>query len=162
MQKITVRVGQYDGSEKDVVFTGELLQTQQEFDAPNDESRSTEYSLYRVPKGYRVFEKRRVSGQGQKRQNYAKLSNALNEKELLKRFPTLANYAGIFEKEDLDGSEIQKAILLSASATGTQLLPYTLANVQELIELSHFLLNQEDVPEKIKGEFQNALGRFEH
>lgn len=119
MEKITVRVGRYDGSQKDIVFIGELLKTQQEFDAPGDKSRGTEYTLYRVPNGYKVYERRWANGQGQKRQNYAKFSRVYTQTELLEKFPLLANYAGIFETEEVDDeiSEKEKTILLAASTT---------------------------------------------
>jgi len=164
MQKITVRVGQYDGSQKEITFIGELLKTQQEFDAPNDKSRGTEYSLYRVPKGaYRVYEKRWMNGQGNKRKNYSRLSRVYTEAELLEKFPILANSVGIFEAENLDSEldEDEKTVLLAADTKGTRLLSYNLANVEELIELAHFLLDQKDVPEEIRGEFANALARFD-
>ena len=54
----------------------------------------------------------------------------------------------------------EKTVLLAASATNTRLLPYSLSNVEELIELAHFLLDQHDVPEEIRGEFETALARF--
>ena len=166
MQKITVRVGQYDGSQKEIAFIGELLKTQQEFDAPNDKSRGTEYSLYRVPKGaYRIYEKRWANGQGDRRKNYARLSRVYTEAELLEKFPILANRAGIFETEDIDTDseldEDEKTVLLAADTKGTRLLPYTLANVEELIELAHFLLDQEDTPEEIRAEFESALEQIE-
>lgn len=165
MQRITLQVGKYDGPQKKVVFMGELLETQQEFDAPNDQSRGIEYALYRVPKGYRVYEKRWTDGQGEKRQNYAKLSKVLSEAELLKKFDTLADYAGIPDIPDLDPdlepSENGKTLLLAVNHSSARLIPYTLANVEELIELAHFLLDQHDVPEEIRGEFENALARFE-
>ena len=136
MQRITVKVGSYDGSQKNVVLTGDLLKTQQEFDAPGDESRGTEYSLYRVPKGYRVYEKRWANGGAQKRQNYAKLSKVLTEAELLKKFTQLANYAGIIETEDADSEEQtgknEKTVLLVASVEGTQLLPYHKSKKRDL------------------------------
>jgi len=165
MEKITVRVGRYDGSQKEIVFIGELLETQQEFDAPGDKSRGTEYALYRVPRGaYRVYEKRWANGQGDKRKNYARLSRVYTQAELLEKFPLLANYAGIVETQDLDtGSELdedEKTVLLAADTKGTRLLPYSLANVEELIELAHFVLDQKDIPEEIQGEFENALGRL--
>ena len=162
MKKVTVRVGQYDGSEKDIVFIGELRKTQQEFDAPNDKSRGTEYALYRVPQGYRVYEKRWANGQGQKRQNYAKLSKVLTQAELLKKFASLANYAGIFETEDLDThSENETTILLAVNRSSARLLPYTLANVDELIEMGRFLLDQEDVPDDIQAEIKGVIDRIE-
>ena len=164
MQKITVQVGNYDGSQKSVIFTGELLKTQQEFDAPNDKSRGTEYILYRVPNGYRVHEKRWTNGQGKKRQNYAKLSRVLSERELLEKFAQLANYAGIMETEDLDSEEMiqtEKTILLAVNDSSAKLLPYTLANVEELIELAHFLIEQEEVSKDIRAEFESAIGKFQ-
>ena len=165
MKRITVQVGTYDGSQKNVVFTGELLKTQREFDAPNDESRGTQYELYRVPKGYRVYEKRWANGQGhQKRQNYAKLSRVLTQAELLEKFPLLANYAGIIATDNADPDELinenEKTILLAANAEGTRLLPYTLANVEELIELAFFVSAQEDIPEDIQTEFKGVLERL--
>jgi len=166
MEKITVRVGQYDGSQKEIVFIGELLKTQQEFDAPGDKSRGTEYTLYRLPKGaYRVYEKRWANGQGEKRKNYARLSRVYTQAELLEKFPLLANYAGIVETQDLDTDseldEDEKTALLAADTKGTRLLSYSLANVEELIELAHFLLDQEDVPDGIKTEFEGVLGAFD-
>jgi len=166
MEKITVRVGQYDGSQKEIVFIGEFLKTQQEFDAPGDKSRGTEYTLYRLPKGaYRVYEKRWANGQGEKRKNYARLSRVYTQAELLEKFPLLANYAGIVETQDLDTDseldEDEKTALLAADTKGTRLLSYSLANVEELIELAHFLLDQEDVPDGIKTEFEGVLGAFD-
>lgn len=102
MQKITVQIGSYAGAVKNVTFSGELLKTRREFDAPNDESHGTQHNLYRVSRGYRVYEKRWTNGGGVKRQNYAKLSKVLTKAELLEKFTLLANYAGIFEPVDLD------------------------------------------------------------
>ena len=163
MQKVTVQLGNYDRSLKNVTFIGELLKTRQDLDIPDDESQGTQYDLYRVKKGYRVFEKRWASGQGEKRQNYAKLSDVLTEAELLESFAIIANDAGIFEMVDLDdeqATENQKTVLLAANDEGTRLLPYTLANVEELIELAHFAVDQEEIPKDIKAEFKSALDRL--
>jgi hypothetical protein len=164
MQKIAVQVGNYDGSLKNITFTGELQKTLQEFDAPNDESHGTQYDLYRVKKGYRVFERRWTNGQGENRQNYARLSDVLTEAELLEKFTLLANYAGIIETQDLDGeiNENEKTVLLAVNGSGARLLPYTLANVEELIELAHFLRDQENIPGDVQAEIKGTLERFPH
>jgi hypothetical protein len=163
MKKVTVQHGNYDGSQTNVVFKGELLKTRKELDIPGDESSGISYDLYRVSKGYRVFEKRWTSGQGQNRQNYAKLSGVLNEAELLENFAPLANDAGIFERLDLDFEEAivnEKTVLLAVNDAGARLLPYTLAKVEELIELALCLLDQEDVPQDLKADFEHALAPF--
>ena len=162
-QQITVQIGNYDGSQTNVVFKGELLKTRREPDIPDDEWQGTQYDLYRVKKGYRVFEKRWANGHGEKRQNYAKLSDVLTETELLEDFAPLANEAGIFERLDLDAEEAtenQKTVLLAANDSGSRLLPYTLANVEELIELGQCLVDQDDVPEDLRSDFKSALDRF--
>jgi len=163
MQKVTVQLGNYDGSQTNVTFKGALLKTRKELDIPDDESSGASFDLYRVSKGYRVFEKRWTSGLGHKRQNYAKLSKVLTEAELLEDFAPLANEAGIFEKVDLDDEETfvnEKTVLLAVNDAGARLLPYTLAKVEELIELGMCLLDQEDVPQDVKADFEHALGPF--
>jgi len=163
MNKIIVQLGNYDGSLKNITFMGELLKNRQELDIPGDESQGTQYDLYQVKNGYRVFEKRWTTGQGEKRQNYAKLSNVLSEDMLLERFPLLANEIGIFEKEDLDTEDAiqnKKTVLLAANDEHTRLLPYTLENFEELIELARCSVDQDDVPEDLRKEFKAALDRF--
>ena len=163
MQKITVQLGNYDGSQRNITFTGELLKTRKELDIPDDDLQGTQYDLYQVKKGYRVFEKRWENGQGEKRQNYAKLSDVLTEAELLESFALIANDAGIFEKVDLDlekAIENEKTVLLAVNDISARLLPYTLASVEELIELAHFLIDQEEIPKDIKVEFNNVLERL--
>jgi hypothetical protein len=163
MKKVTIQLGNYDGSQRNVVFKGELLKTREDLDIPDDESYGTSYDLYRVSKGYRVFERRWASGQGKKRQNYAKLSKVLTETELLKDFALLANEAGIFEKLDLDFEEVtvsEKTVLLAVNEAGARLLPYMLAKVEALMELGLCLLDQEDVPQDLKAELEQALGPF--
>jgi hypothetical protein len=102
MAKVTVRVGNYDSSQKDITFSGELIASYQEFEVPKDQSIGTQYDLYKVRRGYRVFEKRWTNGGGAKRQNYAKLSKVLTKAELLEKFALVANYAGIFETVNFD------------------------------------------------------------
>jgi hypothetical protein len=164
MKKVTVRLGQYDGSQREVTFLGELLANHQELDIPGVNLSGTSYDLYRVKRGYRVFEKRWMNGEGKDRQNYAKLSNVLSEDELLEQFALVANKAGIFEKQDLDFEQIlesQKTVLLAVNSNGARLLPYTLSNVEELIELAHFVVDQEDVSKDIRGEFESVIGKIE-
>ena len=164
MHKISVQVGNYDGSQKNIVFMGALLTTRKVLDFPDDETSGTSYDLYRVKKGYRVFEKRWATGQGKKRQNYAKLSKVLREDELLEDYASLANEIGIVETLDLDDEEMiqtEKTILLAVNENSARLLPYTLANVDELIELAHFLVEQEEIPKDIRAEFKSAIGKFE-
>ena len=164
MHKITLQLGNYDGSQKNIVFMGTLLTTRKELDFPGNETSGTQYDLYRVKKGYRVFEKRWTTGQGKKRQNYAKLSKILREDELLEDFANLANEIGIVETLDLDDEEMiqtEKTILLAVNDSSAKLLPYTLANVEELMELAHFLIEQEEIPKDIRAEFESAIGKFE-
>ena len=164
MHKITVQVGNYDGSQKNIVFMGTLLTTRKALDFPGDETSGTSYDLYRVKKGYRVFEKRWTIGQGKKRQNYAKLSKVLREDELLEDYASLANEIGIIETLDLDDEETiqtEKTILLAVNENSARLLPYTLANVEELMELAHFLIEQEEIPKDIRAEFEGVLGEFD-
>ena len=164
MKKITVQLGNYDGSLRNITFLGDLLKTIKDLDYPDDERSGTSYDLYHVKKGYRVYEKRWTNGKGTDRQNYAKLSKVLSEDELLEEFPFLANAVGIFETKDLDNEqtiENEKTVLLAVNEDRARLLPYTLASVEELIDLGYLVLSQDDVSNKIKGKFKSVIGKFE-
>ena len=158
MKQITVRVGNYNDSQENITFIGELLKTIQEFDSLNDKLQGREYNLYKVRRGYRVFEKRWTNGLGENRENYAKLSDVLKQTELLEKFTFFVNYPEIFEAVKADK---EKTILLAANRNNSRLLSYTLENIEQLIELGHFLLDQEEIPDDVKSEFKNVLDEIE-
>ncbi len=167
MQKVTVQVGYLDGSLKNITFTGKLLIIRQELDNVGDDSRGTDYSLYRVKKGYRVFEKRWIKIKGKQKQNYSKLSGVFTKEELLEKFAVLANEAGMIETVDIDTKqkstqEDKKTFLVAVDGDSKKawVLSYTLENVEKLIELGKYLVDQEDVPEDIKDDFGRVIPQF--
>ena len=56
--------------------------------------------------------------------------------------------------------ENEKTVLVAVNGKGARLLPYTLANVEELIELAFGLSEERDIPEDLRAELVHALGPF--
>ena len=60
----------------------------------------------------------------------------------------------------MDENEETVLVAVNSNTKEARLLPYTLANVEELIELALCLLDQEDVPQDLKADFEHALAPF--
>ncbi|MGC1376665.1 MAG: hypothetical protein WA821_10590 [Anaerolineales bacterium] len=58
-------------------------------------------------------------------------------------------------------AEKERTVLLAVNSKGARLLPYTLADVEELAELISYLLSPEGIPEDLKADALSALEAFQ-
>jgi hypothetical protein len=56
--------------------------------------------------------------------------------------------------------ENEKTVLVAVNGKGARLLPYTLANVEELIELAFGLSEEHGIPEDLQADIAHALAPF--
>jgi hypothetical protein len=60
----------------------------------------------------------------------------------------------------MDENEKTVLVAVNSNTKEARLLPYTLANVEELIELAFGLSEERDIPEDLRAELIHALGPF--
>ncbi|MGC1376445.1 MAG: hypothetical protein WA821_09485 [Anaerolineales bacterium] len=58
-------------------------------------------------------------------------------------------------------AEKERTVLLAVNSKGARLLPYTLADVEELAELISYFLSPEGIPEDLKADALSALEAFQ-